>query len=113
LLKLGLVIALLAVASRTRVFVQRRLPDLAHNERAGHPAPVIEAPAEQRVLVTVGGAGVASAACEEQIPEIPAGPTEEGSTGLRPFVTAVSVELCIGAGILAATASLVGRSPPS
>ena len=97
LLKLGLVIALLAVASLARSFVQ----------------PVIEAPIEQRVLVTVGGPGFASAPHEEPLPEITAGPTEADAPGLRPFVTAVSVELCIGASILAATASLVGRSPPT
>jgi hypothetical protein len=32
---------------------------------------------------------------------------------LRPFVTAVTAELCIAASILAATAVLVGRPPPT
>jgi hypothetical protein len=31
---------------------------------------------------------------------------------LRPFVSAVTAELCIAASILAAAAALVGRAPP-
>jgi copper transport protein len=109
LLKLGLVGSLLAVASRARAFVQRRLPDLAPDEGAG-----IDAPVEHRVLITVGGSTVVSAGCEEgTVAPTPVRPTAADLAGLRPFVTAVSAELCIGASILAVTAALVGRAPPT
>jgi putative copper export protein/methionine-rich copper-binding protein CopC len=115
LLKLGLVIALLAVASRARAFLQRRLPDLAHDEVEVDRESLgyTEAPAEERVLVAVGGTAFAPAGPAGTIPTTPLRRIESDSPALRPFVTAVSAELCIGASILAATAALVGRAPPS
>jgi copper transport protein len=114
LLKLVLVISLLAVASKARVFVQRRLPDLVLDESAGEATQLVAAPAEDRVLVTVGGTvGAPRSDGEKTAVATPTRPTDGDWPGLRPFVTAVSAELCLGASILAVTAALVGRAPPS
>lgn len=112
LLKLALVVGLLAVASRARAFVHRRLPDLSP-EALDVPAMAPIEPAERRVLVTVGATAVALATPVAPIPAESATRIEGELHALRPFVTAVSAELCIGASILAVTAALVGRSPPS
>jgi copper transport protein len=116
LLKFALVIALLVVASRARTFVHRRLPDLAHEDEIDSESlAYTEAPTAQRVLVAVGGTAFAPAGPAGTIPAIPLRRIEgieRDPPGLRPFVTAVSAELCIGASILAVTAALVGRSPP-
>lgn len=50
------------------------------------------------------------------VPAGPAGPSPESpptdAAALRPFVSAVTAELCIAVSILAAAAALVGRAPP-
>jgi putative copper export protein/methionine-rich copper-binding protein CopC len=116
LLKLGLVAVLLAVAARTRDFVRRRLPDLTLD--AGHGAPCLAeapAPVEERVLVAVGAGSAAPAAGLPATvrPRPPETSVDLDPVRLRPFVTSVTAELCIAASVLAVTAALVGRSPPT
>ena len=99
-IKLGLVVLLLAAAARSRTFVRRRLPVLTT------PAP------DERVAVAVGagpGPGELTAAGRS----IGAEPPAVDEFSLKPFVTSVAVELVIAAGILGATALLVGRSVPT
>lgn len=136
LVKLALVAVLLATASRARDFVRHRLPalttvaprdlsagatlDLAGVEGLGElPVPV-------GVAAAVGGTPAGTAA--RPAPHITAAalstppltdvlrPTEDVTVErvpLRPFVNAVTAELCIAASILAATALLTGRPPPT
>jgi copper transport protein len=94
--KLALVAGLLSAASRARDFVGRRLPTLG-----GGAEP------ESHQAVPLGTAAAS------------AGPPGRTLTtpsvdvaALRPFVSAVTAELCIAASILAAAAALVGRAPP-
>jgi putative copper export protein/methionine-rich copper-binding protein CopC len=112
LLKLGLVAVLLAVAAQTRDFVRRRLPDLTRGTGDGDTV-IVEAPVEERVLVAVGAGSAASAI--GPLATVWLRPTEsvDLDVRLRPFVTAVTAELCIAASVLAVTAALVGRSPPT
>jgi copper transport protein len=114
LLKLGLVAMLLAVAARTRDFVRRRLPDLTGGAGAGSPRAV-EAPVEERVLVAVGASSAAPTAGPPATirPRPPEPSVDLDPVRLRPFVTSVTAELCIAASVLAVTAALVGRSPPT
>ena len=118
LLKLGLVTTLVAFASRTRKFVQRRLPDLT---RPVPEAAICAVAADRRIPVTVG-APSDPPAVGALMPICDPGDTQTipGSLGLnldpvslRPFVTAVTAELCIAASILATTALLVSRAPPT
>lgn len=97
--KLLLVTALLTIASRARVFVQRHF--LAGPTAAG--------PSELQREATVGASATAPVAT---LVATQAGPTS-GAPALRPFVNAVVAEVCIAASILTATAFLVGRAPPS
>jgi putative copper export protein/methionine-rich copper-binding protein CopC len=139
LVKLTLVAVLLAAASRSREFVRRRLPALTTGSPGGpevSPDTVdlagADAPAELRVPVGVGAAPATPAAPAgtaagpgpptRAAAPLAAGvrhgprPTEDGTVDpvrLRPFVTAVTAELCFAASILAATAVLVGRPPPT
>ncbi len=140
LVKLALVAVLLAAASRARDFVRRRLPalTLASPEPLGLDLTTevdltpAGSPAERPVPVGVGaalaGATGARAGAAGPGPDIraaidPASAVADGSrpTGdgtvdpvpLRPFVTAVTAELCIAASILSATALLVGRPAPT
>jgi copper transport protein len=102
--KLLLVVVLIAVASRSRAFVQRRLPTLATGG-----SPVEE-------LVPVGAGARSFDPTEPESPQTPGGLASGGDpvdeAALRPFVTAVTAEIAIAAGILAATALLVSRSIP-
>jgi len=98
--KLLLVVGLLAAASRARAFVQRHF--LADSGTAS-PSDL---PADEPAIAVSGTAPVATLVATH------AGPAWGGPT-LRPFVNAVAAELCIAASILAATAFLVGRAPPS
>ena len=139
LLKLALVGVLLAAASRSRGFVRRRLPALTTAGLGGsEPSPdtavdlmVDSGLAEVPVPVGVGAAPAARAApagTAGPIPHTRAAARSASRAGdgprarddatldpvpLRPFVTAVTAELCIAASILAATAVLVGRPPPT
>jgi copper transport protein len=140
LMKLALVAVLLKAASRAREFVWRRLPVLTGaaavdvNDAAGVDLTVAETFSE--VPVPVGGGGALAVPAIEAVVAAAgghAGPAlDPGSTPLaheaprptpkpglveaaplRPFVSAVTAELCIAASILAATAVLVGRPPPT
>jgi copper transport protein len=106
MLKLLLVALLLAAASRARDFVRQRLPDLALATTVD--LTVAEASAEAPVLVGVGATGPRPGPGTPSRSEIPVDPVP-----LRPFVSAVTTELCIAASILAATAVLVGQPPPT
>ncbi|HLF40403.1 MAG TPA: CopD family protein, partial [Acidimicrobiia bacterium] len=116
-LKLGLVGVILASASRAREFVNRQLAGVTSGPTRSPSR--IAAPAAMPVPVGVGavaGAPVHPDAAAH--PDAPAGPGPEWDgradpVALRPFVTAVTAELCLAAGVLAATTLLVGRSPPS
>ncbi len=107
LLKMAAVGGLLAVAHRARGFVRHRFPSLVAGEiDLGADEPV--AP----VLVAAGGGGSISAAPGDRV--VPPGPPPTIETvALRPFLTAVGLELTIAASILATTAILVGRTPPA
>ncbi len=96
IVKLLLVAVLLHAASRSRDFVARRLPALG--AAAGTDS-------DQTVLV-------GAAALPAGRPRNPAPPPLD-AVALRPFVSAVTAELCIAASILAAAAALVGRAPPA
>ncbi len=110
LVKLTLVAVLLAAANRSRQFVRGRLPALLSQVPA-------EAPAELPVPVGVGAAMTGPAVPSRPYPMVdashPTGDMPLDPAPLRPFVTAVTAELCIAASILAATAVLVGRPPPT
>jgi copper transport protein len=129
LVKLGLVTLLLVVASRSRNFVRRRLPGLTPT--ATVDLTEVETPDEPPVLV---GKGTMLTATTRQggmvVPGSHSRPAALSTWGLadtrihpenvtvdsvplRPFVISVTAELCLAAGILAATAVLVGRSPPT
>ncbi len=110
LVKLGLVALLLAVASRSRDFVQRRLSNFTSSVTID--LTEVEAPAQLPVLV--GGTATLTATTRPGAPAVVR--TESlpmSSVALRPFVVSVTAELCMAAGILATTAVLVGRSPPA
>jgi copper transport protein len=115
LLKLALVAALLVMASRARDFVGRHLlPSPVSGDLAGAEAP---APLPVPVGVSAAAMGVMTRPIEtrprtrapvrlpEDVTVVPA--------PLQPFVNAVMAELCIAASILAATALLAGRPPPT
>jgi copper transport protein len=110
LVKLTFVAVLLAAANRSRRFVRGRLPALLS------PSPA-EAPAELPVAVGVGAAMTGTTVPYRPSPMAdashPIGDVPLDPVPLRPFVTAVTAELCIAASILAATAVLVGRPPPT
>jgi copper transport protein len=114
LLKLGLVVLLLTVASRARDFVRRCLPELT--TPAVLDLTAVESPAEHPIPVGIG-AGLSRPAA--MAPRMTHGPRRASENvmvdvvSLRPFVSAVTAELCIAASILAATAVLVGRPPPT
>jgi copper transport protein len=113
LLKLGLVAVLLAVAAQTRDFVRRRLPDLTMGVGARDPG-ALEALVGERVLVGVGAGPAAPAAGGPPATvRLPPTASVDLDVRLRPFITAVTAELCIAASVLAVTAALVGRSPPT
>jgi putative copper export protein len=100
--KLSLVVVLLAAAARSRTFVRRKLTGLTADARTG-----------ERVAVAVGaGPGRGDLSAGGRSTE--AGPPPEvDAVSLKPFVTSVVAELVIAAGILGATALLVGRSVPT
>jgi len=141
LVKLALVGLLLAAASRARHFVRRRLPDLVVPPPVVD-LTAVDSPAELHSPVTVGAAlGEPATRARMTRPDLhtdwgdpdmrksgpavrpalrlPKGPgrTPEDITvdpvSLRPLVSAVTAEVCIAASILAATAVLVGRPPPT
>lgn len=100
--KLSLVVVLLATAARSRTFVRRRLTGLTAEARTG-----------ERVAVTVGaGPGPADLPPAGRSTGAPP-PAEVDAISLKPFVSSVVAELVIAAGILGATALLVGRSVPT
>jgi putative copper export protein len=113
LVKLALVAVLLVAASRARDFVRRRLPGLAATPTLDLTG--VEAPVEIPVPVGVGAA-LAGPARRQTTTMTASRPSRELTMDpvlLRPFVTAVTAELSIAASILAATALLVGRPPPT
>ncbi len=119
LVKLALVVVLLAAASRARAFVRGRLPALT----AARTVEVVSADAalvEPLVAVAVGVPGAPTQALGAvRSPSSrpgrhhPRGNFTVDPVPLRPFVTAVTAEVCIAASILSATAILVGRPPPT
>ncbi|MDQ3947066.1 MAG: CopD family protein, partial [Actinomycetota bacterium] len=116
LVKLALVAVLLATASRARDFVRQRLPALT--PASLEPLELLDlTPAERPVPVGVGAAltdaPAPRAATAGSGPGIRAAIVRVDPVRLRPFVTAVTAEICIAASILAATALLVGRPPPT
>ena len=116
LVKLALVAALLTAAFRARDFVRRRLPPLT--PASLEPLGVLDLTAAERPVPVGVGAGLAAApspraATPGSGPGIRAPIVRVDPVPLRPFVTAVTAELCIAASILATTALLVGRSPPT
>lgn len=128
LLKMGLVVGLLVAASRARSFAGRHLPALVDPAvRAPVDLAVLEAArAEARVPIGVGAThpGLATvgpevvaldplAGGESQPPLAGGGPATVDVASLRPFVAAVALELAIAATVLATTAILVGRPPPT
>jgi copper transport protein len=139
LMKLALVAVLLTAASRAREFVWRRLPVLTAaaavdvNDATVVDLSVVETFHEVPVPVGGGGAFAVPATEAGVVVGRHGGPAlDPGSTPLAhqarrrtpehrlldaaplwPFVRAVTAELCIAASILAATAVLVGRPPPT
>ncbi|MGH8973962.1 MAG: CopD family protein, partial [Acidimicrobiia bacterium] len=120
LVKLALVVVLIAAASRARSFVRRRLPALTATDR-GDVAAADASPVETLVPAAVGASsgpptsaagGARSPAPRPDGRRLNGGVTVDPMP-LRPFVTAVTAELCIAASILSATAILVGRPPPA
>ncbi|MGH8973403.1 MAG: CopD family protein, partial [Acidimicrobiia bacterium] len=119
LLKMGGVAVLLVVAHRARDFARRRLPGLVAAEEID--LVVEELPAAPALV----GAGVAGTRGAPPPPSLVTAPEPDRAlavrrsppvvepAALRPFLTAVALELTIAASILATTAILVGRPPPA
>lgn len=134
LVKLTLVALLLVAASRARRFAQRSLPTLTTISLPSPPVGPADTAegADVRVAVAVGAGVIAedgtapaagastqaaggSAGPAALVREAP-GPADDATVDavpLRPFMTAVTAELCLAASILAATAVLIGRPPPA
>jgi copper transport protein len=138
LIKLLLVGMLLIFAARAREFVWRHLPRLIAAPDVDlrqdimdltvvEPVPGVPvavgaggAPGEMapRTTLAVAGRGRPADDPASTVPAHPvAGPAPShrlvDAAALGPFVSAVTAELCIAASILAATAVLVGRPPPT
>jgi copper transport protein len=96
IVKLALVAGLLSAAARARDFVWRWLPILAEGAERNSDQAV-------PVGIAVASGGPPGRSLTAPVTDIAA---------LRPFVSAVTAELCIAASILAAAAALVGRAPP-
>jgi copper transport protein len=98
LVKILLVAALIAAASRARRSVARHW--LIRTAPAGPPRREVAPPMGPPLATEVA---TLAAADEYSV----------GEQALRPMVNAVLAELCIAASILAATALLLGRAPPT